>query len=67
MSKMNNWTTEYKVDFHIFVLTNGKKVIEYNSLIIEGTSRNNVEQLVNAEFANVAGFAIEKIIKIWEY
>ena len=28
---MKNWEAEYKVDFHIFTLTDGKKEIEYNS------------------------------------
>ena len=64
---MNNWKTEYKVDFHIVGLTNGKKEIEYNSLIIEGASTDSVEQLIKAQFANVAGFRIDKITKIWEY
>ena len=64
---MKTWKTEYKVDFHIVALTNRKKEIEYNSLIIEGASPDNVEQLVKAQFANVAGFRIDKITKIWEY
>ena len=64
---MKNWKTEYKVDFHIVALTNGKKEIEHNSLIIEGTSTENVEQLIKAQFANIAGFTIDKITKIWEY
>ena len=64
---MKNWETEYKVDFHIVALINGKKEIEYNSLIIEGTSTENVEQLIKAQFANIAGFTIDKITKIWEY
>ena len=64
---MKNWETEYKVDFHIIALTKGNKKIEYNSLIIEGTSPENVEQRINAQYANVAGFTIDKITKIWEY
>ena len=64
---MKNWRTEYKVDFHIIALSNGQKGIEHNSLVIEGTSLDNVEQLINAQFANVAGFKIDKISKIWEY
>ena len=64
---MKNWETEYKVDFHIITITDGKKEIEYNSLIIEGTSPENAEQRINAQFANVAGFRIDKITKIWEY
>ena len=64
---MKNWKTEYKVDFHIIALTNGKKEIEYNSLIIEGISPDNAEQLIKAQFSNVAGFQIDKIIKVWEY
>ena len=64
---MKNWEAEYKVDFHIFTLTDGKKEIEYSSLIIEGTSTENVEQLIKAQFANIAGFTIDKITKIWEY
>ena len=64
---MKNWETEYKVDFHIVALTNGKKEIEHNSLIIEGTSTDTVEQLIKAQFASVAGFRIDKITKIWEY
>ena len=64
---MKNWETEYKVDFHIIALTNGKKEIEYNSLIIEGNSPDNAKQLIKAQFSNVAGFQIDKIIKVWEY
>ena len=64
---MKNWKTEYKVDFHIIAHTNGKKEIEYNSLIIEGISPDNAEQLIKAQFSNVAGFQIDKIIKVWEY
>ena len=64
---MKNWETEYKVDFHIIALTDGKKEIEYNSLIIEGTSPENAEQRITTQFANVAGFRIDKITKICEY
>ena len=67
MSKMKNWETEYKVDFHIIALNNGKKETEHNSLIIEGASPDNIEQLITAQFANVVGFKIDRITKIWEY
>ena len=44
-----------------------KKEIEFNSLIIEGTSPDNAEQLIKAQLSNVAGFKIDKITKLWEY
>ena len=58
---MKNWKTEYKIDFHIVALNNGKKEIKYNSLIIEEASPDNAEQLIEAQYANVAGFRIDKI------
>ena len=66
VSNMKNWKTEYKVDFHILALNDGKKEIEYNSLIIEGTSPDNAEQLVKAQFSNVIGFKIDKITTIYK-
>ena len=64
---MKNWKTEYKIDFQIVALRNGKKEIKYNSLIIEEASPDNVEQLIKAQYANVAGFRIDKITKLWDY
>mgnify|MGYP001166223967 CR=1 FL=1 len=64
---MSNWKKEYQVDYHIFSISDGKKAIEYNSLIIEGNSPGEVTEIVEAQFYNIVGFSIDKVSKIWEY
>ena len=64
---MKNWNIEYKVDYDILIVCEGMKFVECNSIIIEATSREDVKRLVSNQFSNVAGFKINKIIKLWEY
>ena len=66
-NKMANWKTEYQIDFHILNVRDGIKKMENSSLIIEGTSPDDVKQKINAQFKNIVGFSIRKITKIWEY
>ena len=64
---MKNWNIEYKVDYEIIIVSEGIKIVECNSIIIEATSTEDVKRLVNNQFSNIAGFKINKIIKLWEY
>ncbi len=59
--------SEYEIDYWINSICNGKIVNENNIWIVEACSLDEARSIATKHFANVSGFNIRNIKKIWSY
>ena len=68
-SKKNasHWKSEYEIDYWVNSVCNGKIVNENSIWIVEACSIEEARSIATKHFANVSGFNIKNIKKVWSY
>ena len=61
------WKSEYEIVYSINSVCNGKIVNKSSIWIVEACSLNEVRSIATKHFANVSGFNIRNIKKVWSY
>ena len=64
---VSHWKSEYEIDYCIHSVCTGKIVNESNIWIVEACSLEEARLIVTKHFANVSGFSIRNIKKVWSY
>ena len=64
---VSHWKSEYEIDYSINSVCNGKIVNENNIWIVEACSLDEARSIASKHFANVSGFNIRNIKKVWSY
>ena len=63
----SHWKSEYEIDYWINSVRNGKIFNENNIWIVEACSLDEARSIATKHFANVSGFNIRNIKKVWSY
>ena len=64
---VSHWKSEYEIVYSINSVCNGKIVNENSIWIVEACSLNEARSIATKHFANVSGFNIRNIKKVWSY
>ena len=64
---VSHWKSEYEIVYSINSVCNGKIVNENSIWIVEACSLNEAKSIATKHFANVSGFNIRNIKKVWSY
>ena len=64
---VSHWKSEYEIIYSINSVCNGKIVNENSIWIVEACSLNEARSIATKHFANVSGFNIRNIKKVWSY
>ena len=64
---VSHWKSEYEIDYWVNSVGNGKIVNENSLWIIEACSLDEARSIATKHFANVSGFNIRNIKKVWCY
>ena len=64
---VSHWKSEYEIVYSINSVCNGKIVNKSSIWIVEACSLNEVRSIATKHFANVSGFNIRNIKKVWSY
>ena len=64
---VSHWKSEYEIDYSIHSVCNGKIVNENSIWIVEACSLDEARSIATEHFANVSGFNIRNIKKVWSY
>ena len=64
---VSHWKSEYEIDYSINSVCNGKIVNENSIWIVEACSLDEAKSIAAKHFANVSGFNIRNIKKVWFY
>ena len=64
---ISHWKAEYEIVYSINSVCNGKIVNENSIWIVEACSLNEARSIATKHFANVSGFNIRNIKKVWSY
>ena len=64
---VSHWKSEYEIDYSINSVFNGKIVNENSIWIVEACSLDEARSIASKHFANVSGFKIRNIKKVWSY
>ena len=64
---VSHWKSEYEIVYSINSVCNGKIVNENSIWIVEACSLNEARSIATKHFANVSGFNIVNIKKVWSY
>ena len=64
---VSHWNSEYEIFYSINSVCNGKIVNENSMWIVEACSLNEARSIATKHFANVSGFNIRNIKKVWSY
>ena len=64
---VSHWKSEYEIDYSVNSVCNGKIVNENSIWIIEACSLDEARSIATKHFANVSGFNIRNIKKVWTY
>ena len=64
---VSHWKSEYEIVYSINSVCNGKIVNENSIWIVEACSLNEARLIATKHFANVSGFNIRNIKKVWSY
>ena len=64
---VSHWKSEYEIDYCINSVCNGKIVIKSSIWIVEACSLVEAKSIATKQFANVSGFNIRNIKKVWSY
>ena len=64
---VSHWKSEYEIDYSINSVCNGKIVNENSIWIVEACSLDEAKSIAAKHFANVSGFNIRNIKKVWSY
>ena len=64
---VSHWKSEYEIDCWINSVCNGKIFYENNIWIVEACSLDEARSIATEHFANVSGFNIRNIKKVWSY
>ena len=65
--KISHWKSEYEIDYSIISVCNGKIASENSIWIVEACSLDQARSIATKHFANVSGFNIRNIKKVWSY
>ena len=65
--RVSHWKSEYEIDYRVNSVCNGKIVNENSIWIVEAYSLDEVRSIATKHFANVSGFNIRNIKKVWSY
>ena len=64
---ISHWQSEYEIDYWIRSVDNGKIVNKSSIWIVEACSLGEARSIATKQFANVSGFNIRNIKKVWSY
>ncbi len=64
---VSHWKSEYEIDYWISSVCNGKIVNKSSIWIVEACSLREARSIATKQFANVSGFNIRNIKKVWSY
>ena len=64
---VSHWRSEYEIDYWVSSVCNGKIVNKTNRWIVEASSLGEARSIATKQFANVSGFNIRNIKKVWSY
>ena len=64
---VSHWKSEYEIDYSINSVCNGKILNENSIWIVEACSLDEARAIATKHFANVSGFNIRNIKKVWSY
>ncbi len=64
---VSHWKSEYEIDYWVNSVCNGQVVNENSIWIVEACSLDQARSIANKHFANVSGFNIRNIKKVWTY
>ena len=64
---VSHWKSEYEIDYCIISVCNGKIVNENSIWVVEACSSDEARLIATKHFANVSGFNIRDIKKVWSY
>ena len=64
---VSHWKSEYEIHYSINSVCNGKIVNENSIWIVEACSLDEARSIATKNFANVSGFNIRNIKKVWSY
>ena len=64
---VSHWGSEYEIDYCIYSVCDGKIVNENSIWIVEACSLDEARSIATKHFANVSGFNIRNIKKVWSY
>ena len=64
---VSHWKPEYEIVYSINSVCNGKIVNKSSIWIVEACSLNEARSIATKHFANVSGFNIRNIKKVWSY
>tara|TARA_B100000963_G_C22296110_1_gene523533 strand:+ start:258 stop:548 length:291 start_codon:yes stop_codon:yes gene_type:complete len=64
---VSHWKSDYEIDYCINSVCDGKIVNENGIWIVEASSLNEARSIAAKHFANVSGFNIRNIKKVWSY
>ena len=64
---VSHWKSEYEIDYSVNSVCNGKIVNENSIWIVEACSLDEARSIATKHFANVSGFNIRNIKKVWSY
>ena len=64
---VSHWKSEYEIDYSIISVSNGKIASENSIWIVEACSLDEARSIATKHFANVSGFNIRNIKKVWSY
>ena len=64
---VSHWKSEYEIVYSINSVCDGKIANENSIWIVEACSLNEARSIATKHFANVSGFNIRNIKKVWSY
>ena len=64
---VSHWKSEYEIDYCVNSVCNGKIVKENSIWVVEACSLDEARSIATKYFANVSGFNIRNIKKVWSY
>ena len=64
---VSHWKSEYEIDYWVNSVCNGKIVNENSIWVVEACSSDEARSIATKHFANVSGFNIRNIKKVWSY
>ena len=64
---VTHWKSEYEIDYWVNSVCYGKIVSKNSIWIVEASSLDEARSIATKHFANVSGFNIRNIKKVWSY
>ena len=64
---ISHWKSEYEIDYWISSVCNRKIVNKSSIWIVEARSSGEARSIATKQFANISGFNIRNIKKVWSY